>query len=180
MLQCNIASRARVFATYREVGENSLFNAQKSEICGMRAYKKYPNRRLYDIEESKYVTVEDIRKVILKGESITVVDSKTEKNLSRTVLMQIISEQEGDGHEPILTNRVLEQMVRFYGGAMQSIVGGYIEQSIMTFLEHQERYKKSVRDITSSDPLAMMRGAMEKNMDFWNKMTQTSRGPDKD
>ena len=61
----------------------------------MRAYKKYPNRRLYDIEESKYVTVEDIRMVILKGESITVVDSKTEKNLSRTVLMQIISEQEG-------------------------------------------------------------------------------------
>ncbi|MCS5584998.1 MAG: hypothetical protein NZ777_16000, partial [Pseudomonadales bacterium] len=74
----------------------------------------------------------------------------------------------------------LEQLVRFYGGAMQSIVGGYIEQSIMTFLEHQKRYKKSVRDITSSDPLAMMRRAMEQNMDFWNKMTQTSRGPDKD
>ena len=94
--------------------------------------------------------------------------------------MQIISEQEGEGHEPILTNRVLEQLVRFYGDAMQSIVGGYIEQSIMTFLEHQERYQKSVRDITSSDPLAMMRRAMEQNMDFWNKMTKTARGPEKD
>ncbi len=146
----------------------------------MRAYKKYPNRRLYDIEKSKYVTVEDIRKVILKGESITVVDSKTEKDLTRTVLMQIISEQAGEGHEPILTNSVLEQLVRFYGGAMQSIVGGYIEQSIKTFLEHQERYQKSVRDIASSDPPAMMRRAMEQNMDFWNKMTQTSRGPNKD
>jgi polyhydroxyalkanoate synthesis repressor PhaR len=180
MVQRNIISWASVFATYSEVGENSLFNAQKLEIRGMREYKKYPNRRLYDIEESKYVTVEDIRKIILKGESITVVDSKTEKDLTRTVLMQIISEQEGEGHEPILTNRVLEQLVRFYGDAMQSIVGGYIEQSIMTFLEHQERYQKSVRDISSSDPLAMMRRAMEQNMDFWNKMTQTSRGPDKD
>jgi polyhydroxyalkanoate synthesis repressor PhaR len=193
MLQRNITSWASVFATYREVGETSLFysivllncsaqlfNAQKSEIRGMREYKKYPNRRLYDIEESKYVTVEDIRKIILKGESITVADSKTGKDLTRTVLMQIISEQEGEGHEPILTNRVLEQLVRFYGDAMQSIVGGYIEQSIMTYLEHQERYQKSVRDITSSDPLAMMRRAMEQNMDFWNKMTQTARGPEKD
>jgi polyhydroxyalkanoate synthesis regulator protein len=94
--------------------------------------------------------------------------------------MQIISKQEGEGHEPILTNRVLEQLVRFYGDAMQSIVGVYIEQSIMTFMEHQERYQKSVRDIASSDPVAMMRRAMEQNMDFWNKMTQVSRGTDKD
>ena len=126
MLQCNIASRARVFATYREVGENSLFNAQKSEICGVRAYKKYPNRRLYDIEESKYVTVEDIRRIILKRESITVVDSKTEKDLTRTVLMQTISERECKGYEFTLKSRALEQLVRFYGGGMQSI---------MTFLE---------------------------------------------
>jgi len=89
----------------------------------MRQFKKYPNRRLYDIEESKYVTVEDIRKIILKGESITVVDSKTEKELTRTVLMQIISEQEAEGHEPILTNRVLEQLIRFYGDSMQSVFG---------------------------------------------------------
>jgi len=180
MMRRNIISRASMFASYIEVGENSLFNAPKPDICDMRKYKKYPNRRLYDIEKSKYVTVEDIRKFILKGESITVVDSKTEKDLTRTVLMQIISEQEGEGHEPILTNRVLEQLVRFYGDAMQSIVGVYIEQSIMTFMEHQERYQKSVRDITSSDPVTMMRRAMEKNMDFWNKMTQVSRGTDKD
>ncbi len=144
----------------------------------MRAFKKYPNRRLYDIEESKYVTVEDIRKLILKGESITVVDSKTEKDLTRTVLMQIISEQEGEGHEPILTNRVLEQLIRFYGSAMQSIVGRYIEQSITTFLEHQDRYQRSVRDLTSGDPLKLMRTAMEQNMEFWNRMATTSMRPE--
>ncbi len=145
----------------------------------MRAFKKYPNRRLYDIEESKYVTVEDIRKIILNGESISVVDSKTEKDLTRTVLMQIISEQEGEGHEPILTNRVLEQLIRFYGDAMQSIVGRYIEQSIMTFLEHQDRYQRSVRDLTSGDPLKLMRNAMEQNMEFWNRMAGSTLRPDR-
>jgi polyhydroxyalkanoate synthesis repressor PhaR len=81
----------------------------------MREFKKYPNRRLYDISQSKYVTVEDIRQIVLKGESIVVKDSKTEKNLTRAVLLQIIADQEDEGHEPILTNRVLEQLIRFYG-----------------------------------------------------------------
>ena len=145
----------------------------------MRDFKKYPNRRLYDIEESKYVTVEDIRKIILSGESISVVDSKTEKDLTRSVLMQIISEQEGEGHEPILTNRVLEQLVRIYGDAMQSSFGRYIEQSIMTFLEQQERYRRGVRDLTNADPMNLMRKAMEQNMEFWNRMPGTMRDQEK-
>ena len=146
----------------------------------MREYKKYPNRRLYDIQESKYVTVEDIRKLVLTGESISVVDSKTEKDLTRTVLMQIISEQEGEGHEPILTNRVLEQLIRFYGDAMQSVVGRYIEQSIMTFLDHQDRYQRSVRDLSVTEPLAVMRKAMEQNMEFWNRMARSTMDSNKE
>jgi polyhydroxyalkanoate synthesis repressor PhaR len=142
----------------------------------MRRFKKYPNRRLYDIEESKYVTVEDIRKIILKGESITVVDSKTEKDLTRTVLMQIISEQEAEGHEPILTNRVLEQLIRFYGDAMQSVFGKYIEQSITTFLDQQERYRRNMRDLSNVDPVGLMRSAMEQNMEFWNRLTRPPGG----
>lgn len=146
----------------------------------MREYKKYPNRRLYDISESKYVTVEDIRKIVLKGESISVVDSKTDKDLTRTVLMQIISEQEGEGHEPILTNRVLEQLIRFYGDAMQSVVGRYIEQSIMTFLDHQDRYQRSVRDLSGAEPLQLMRKAMEQNMEFWNRMSRSANDSSKE
>ena len=98
----------------------------------MREFKKYPNRRLYDIKESSYVTVEDIRKIVITGQTIQVSDSKTGKDLTRTVLLQIITEQEGEGHEPILTNRVLEQLIRFYGAPMQNVVGKYIEQSIHT------------------------------------------------
>ena len=93
--------------------------------------------------------------------------------------MQIISEQEGEGHEPILTNRVLEQLIRFYGDAMQSIVGRYIEQSITTFLDHQDRYQRSVRDLAGAEPLAMMRKAMEQNMEFWNRMARSATDPTK-
>ena len=99
---------------------------ENSEILSMLADKKAPNCRLYDIEKSKYVTVEDIRRIILKRESITLVDSKTEKDLTRSVLRQTISEQECKGYESTLKSRAREQLVRFYGGGMQSI---------MTFLE---------------------------------------------
>ena len=137
----------------------------------MRTYKKYPNRRLYDIEQSRYVTIEDIRKVILSGESISVSDSRTDKDLTRSVLMQIITEQEAEGHEPVLTDRALEQLIRFYGDAMQSVLGKYLEQSIMNFLEQQDRYRRNLRGLTSAEPLKLMKKAMEQNMEFWNRVT---------
>jgi polyhydroxyalkanoate synthesis repressor PhaR len=140
----------------------------------MREFKKYPNRRLYDIEESRYVTVEDLRKIVLSGESISVVDSKTNKDLTRIVLLQIISEQEGEGHEPILTNRVLEQLVRFYGDPVQGVVSRYIEQSIMTFLEHQEQYRLRLNEFSTAEPLNLMRKALEQNMEFWNKLASST------
>ena len=140
----------------------------------MREFKKYPNRRLYDIEESKYVTVEDIRKLVLKGEVIRVLDSKTEKDLTRSVLLQIITEQESEGHEPILTNRVLEQLIRFFGAPMQNVVSKYIEQSIKTFLEHEQNYRQRMQDFSPADPMGLMRKALEQNMEFWNRLTNSS------
>lgn len=140
----------------------------------MREFKKYPNRRLYDIQESKYVTVEDIRKLVLKGEVIRVLDSKTGKDLTRSVLLQIITEQESEGHEPILTNRVLEQLIRFYGAPMQNVVSKYIEQSIKTFLEHEQNYRQRMQDFSPADPMGLMRKALEQNMEFWNRLTNTS------
>ena len=140
----------------------------------MREFKKYPNRRLYDIKDSCYVTVEDIRKIVLKGETITVLDSKTEKDLTRTVLLQIITEQEGEGHEPILTNRVLEQLVRFYGAPMQNVVSRYIEQSITTFLDHQEKYRARIQDLSGAEPLEMMRKVLDQNMEFWNRLASST------
>ena len=99
----------------------------------MHILKKYPNRRLYDTEKSVYVTLEDVRRMILAKDPVKVLDSKTGKDLTRSVLLQIIAEQEAEGHEPLLTNKVLEQVVRFYGDSMQGVLGRYLEQSIMTF-----------------------------------------------
>ncbi|MBV1877459.1 MAG: polyhydroxyalkanoate synthesis repressor PhaR [Pseudomonadales bacterium] len=144
----------------------------------MREFKKYPNRRLYDIQESRYVTVEDIHKIILTGETISVLDSKSAKDLTRSVLLQIITEQEGAGDEPILTDKVLERLIQFYGIPMQRVVSQYIEQSVDTFIDHFEAYQYKVgdvaSDVASSEPRGLMSQVLEQNMDFWNGMVNST------
>ena len=128
----------------------------------MREFKKYPNRRLYDLEESRYVTIDDVRKFILRGESIHVSDSKDGTDITRQILLQILSDQEAAGHEPVLTNRVIEQVIRFYGDNVGSVVSRYIEQSILTFLEHQDQLRRRMREMNDLNPFNFMRQAMER------------------
>lgn len=128
----------------------------------MRELKKYPNRRLYDLTDSHYVTVDDVRKMILKGESIRVSDSKDGSNITRTILLQILSEQEAEGHEPVLTNRAIEQIIRFYGNNAGNVVSRYIEQSIVTFFEHQDQFRKRLREMSDLNPFNFMRQAVER------------------
>jgi len=127
----------------------------------MRRYKKYPNRRLYDQDKSTYVTVEDVRREIVLGESIEVRDSREDRDITRTVLLQILAEQEDQGHEPILTNRAIEQIIRFYGDRFGGVVSSYIEQGILTFLEHQDQYRERLRKMAEVNPLNVVRQAME-------------------
>jgi polyhydroxyalkanoate synthesis repressor PhaR len=128
----------------------------------VRELKKYPNRRLYDLTDSHYVTVDDVRRMILKGESIRVLDSKDGSDISRTILLQILAEQEAEGHEPVLTNRAIEQIIRFYGNNAGNIVSRYIEQSILTFFEHQDQFRKRLREMSDLNPFNFMRQAMER------------------
>ncbi len=128
----------------------------------MREFKKYPNRRLYDLEESRYVTVDDVRKFILRGDSIHVTDSKDGADITRQILLQILAEQEAAGHEPVLTNRVIEQVIRFYGDNVGSVVSRYIEQSVLTFLEHQDQLRRRMREMNDLNPFNFMRQAMER------------------
>ena len=128
----------------------------------MRELKKYPNRRLYDLTDSHYVTVEDVRRMILKGESIRVLDSKDSTDITRSILLQILAEQESEGHEPVLTNRAIEQIIRFYGNNAGNVVSRYIEQSILTFLEHQDQFRKRLREMSDLNPFNFMRQAMER------------------
>ena len=128
----------------------------------MRELKKYPNRRLYDLTDSHYVTVEDVRKMIIAGESIHVIDSKDSSDITRSILLQILTEQEAEGHEPVLTNRAIEQIIRFYGENFGSVVSRYIEQSILTFLEHQDQFRRRMREMSDLNPLNFVRQAMER------------------
>lgn len=127
----------------------------------MHNLKKYPNRRLYDMTESRYVTVDDVRRIIVKGESIRVEDSKNGEDITRSVLLQILSEQETEGHDSVLTNRAIEQIIRFYGDKMGGVVSRYIEQSIVSFLDHQEQFRSHLRQLNEMNPINLMRQALD-------------------
>lgn len=127
----------------------------------MHKLKKYPNRRLYDTTDSRYVTMEDARDLIVKGESIEVLDAKNGANITRWVLQQILAEQETEGHQAALTNRAIEQIIRFYGDRMGDVVSRYIEQSIVSFLDHQEQFRSNLRQLNEMNPLNLVRQAFE-------------------
>ncbi len=127
----------------------------------MHKLKKYPNRRLYDMTDSRYVTIDNVRDLIARGESIEVIDSKDDSDITRSVLLQILAEQEARGHGTVLTNRVIEQMIRFYGDQLGGVAARYIEQSIVAFLDHQEQMQNHLRQLNNMNPLTMMRQAFE-------------------
>lgn len=103
-----------------------------------RLIKKYPNRRLYDTQASAYITLADVKQLVLSGEEFTVVDAKSNEDLTRSILLQIILEEESGGI-PMFSTPVLMQIIRFYGNAMQGVMGSYLEKNIQAFMEIQER-----------------------------------------
>ena len=97
-----------------------------------RTIKKYPNRRLYDTVESRYITLDDIRALVLGRVDFVVIDKKSQGDITRSILLQVIAEQEHGG-EPLMSRDFLSQMIRSYGGAMRGMVGSYLEQSLKLF-----------------------------------------------
>ena len=127
----------------------------------MHRYKKYTNRRLYDLDSSKYVTLDDLRDVLLSGDSIQVTESSDGADITRGTLLQILAEQEAQGHEVVLTNIALEQIIRFYDQRFGGFVSSYIEQSMLLFLEHQDQYRTQMKNMTTLNPMNAMRQAMD-------------------
>jgi polyhydroxyalkanoate synthesis repressor PhaR len=103
-----------------------------------RVIKKYPNRRLYDTETSTYITLTDIRHLVMKSAEFVVRDAKTNEDLTRSILLQIILEEESGG-APMFTEAVLANIIRFYGNAMQSFMGTYLEKNVQTFMDLQTK-----------------------------------------
>ena len=133
-----------------------------------RVIKKYPNRRLYDTEISSYITIEDVRQLIVEGEEFEVRDARTGDDLTRCVLLQIIAEHEQDG-EPVLSTQLLGQIIRFYGDSLQSYMGSYLERSMQMFLDEQQMFRQQIGGMLGQTPWAMMNQLTERNLEQWKE-----------
>jgi polyhydroxyalkanoate synthesis repressor PhaR len=144
-------------------------------MTAKRVIKKYPNRRLYDTEISCYITIEDVRQLIVDGESFEVRDAKTGEDLTRQVLLQIITEHEQDG-QPMLSTQLLSQIIRFYGDSLQGFMGSYLDQSMQAFLEQQQQFRAQMAGSLGQTPWAMMNQLTERNMELWQQFQKTLVG----
>ncbi|MGV8941539.1 MAG: polyhydroxyalkanoate synthesis repressor PhaR [Lysobacter sp.] len=140
-------------------------------MSSKRVIKKYPNRRLYDTQISSYITIEDVRQLIVDGEEFEVVDARSGQDLTRQVLLQIITEHEQDG-EPMLSTQLLSQIIRFYGDSLQGYMGSYLEQSMQTFMDQQQQFRKQMGNMLGQTPWAMMNQLTERNMTMWKDLQQ--------
>lgn len=112
----------------------------------VRLIKKYPNRRLYDTRTSSYITLSDVKELVLNQEDFQVVDAKSGEDLTRSILLQIILEEESGG-VPMFSSDLLAQMIRFYGNAMQGMMGKYLENNIKAFADMQGKMQEQVRSM---------------------------------
>ena len=131
-----------------------------------RVLRNYANRRLYDSQESRHLTLDEVRQLIVDGESLRVEDAKTGEDLTRSVLLQIIVEREEAG-EPLLSAGLLEQLIRFYGGEMQGFLANYLERSVEAFSSRHEALREQFMRFVSENPVTEL---TRRNLALWEKM----------
>jgi len=131
--------------------------------------KKYANRRLYNTGTSTYVTLEDLAAMVKDGEDFLVYDAKTGDDITRSVLAQIIFEQENKAGQNLLPTTFLRQLIRFYGDSMQMVVPKYLEQSIDTLTREQEKFRKQLANTFSGTPFAPLEEHVRRNMELFQQ-----------
>lgn len=136
----------------------------------VRVIKKYPNRRLYDTAISSYITLADVKNLVLDGVEFEVVDAKTRADLTRTILLQIIAEEE-EGGEPIFSADLLSQVIRSYGGSEQNMLTSYLEKSMQLWAEQQRLFREQARSLMEGTPMSMLAQIAERNLAMWQAMT---------
>ncbi|MGQ7261808.1 polyhydroxyalkanoate synthesis repressor PhaR [Vreelandella sp. V005] len=156
----------------------------------MRVIRKYANRRLYDTQQSRYVTLEDLRRLIIEEEPFRVEDAKSREDLTRTILLSIIIEQEqADSEAEVFSNDLLAQLIRVYDMTSPLPLSRYLEQGTQLMLEQQKRLQSQWKQAMRNTPLEFMRELAEENMRFWQNTlnqpgqtseTQETKQPDKD
>ncbi len=136
-----------------------------------RVIKKYPNRRLYDTATSSYITLEDVKQLVVENVDVQVIDAKSQDDITRSVLLQIILEEESSG-APLFTYDVLTRLIRFYGNAMQGLMGGYLEKNLELFSQMQGKLQDQTRQMMSDSPMTQSKNLWADFMKFQGPAAQ--------
>ena len=132
--------------------------------------KKYPNRRLYDTSRSQYVNMDYIKTLVNERTDFNVVDSKSGDDVTKTILLQIISESETNEHQSLLTNKLLKQLIRFYGDPFQHNFAKYLENSVKLIAEQRSKVRSQLEQ--AADPFTMMASLANRNMEVFKEMQE--------
>lgn len=160
---------------------------RRSQMNDVRVLKKYPNRRLYDTEISRYITLEEVRQLVLNHVPFRVEDKRTHEDITRSILLQVIAEQEQGGN-PIFTVDLLTFIIRFYGDPMQSSISRYLELSLQLFMQQQQHFTEQLRQkLGATQPLMTIKEMAERQVPLWRTVRREfirnlarSRGPQAD
>jgi len=134
-----------------------------------RVIKKYPNRRLYDTVESRYITLADVKDLVVKKVEFTVVDKKSGDDITRSILLQVISEQEQQG-EAIMSQDFLSQVIRSYGKVVPGFMANYLEQTTKLFMVQQQNLRGQVKRVVGVDPILAVADVAQKNFNRWKAL----------
>jgi len=134
-----------------------------------RVIKKYPNRRLYDTEESRYITLADIRSLVNERVDFIVVEKKTGNDITTQILLQVITDQESQGNT-ILSRNFLSQIINSYGTGMQGMVAGYLEQSMNLFMQQRKQIRERIKNVIDMDPTGIISGIATRNYNRWRSI----------
>ena len=136
-----------------------------------RVIRKYPNRRLYDTVESRYVTLADVRRLVVERVDFVVLDRKTQQDITRSILLQVIAEQEGGG-ESLMSRDFLSQVIRSYGNGLQEFVGRYLDESLRLFTREQRDLRERFRSVVGVDPVETVTAVAQKNYQRWKAVQE--------
>lgn len=151
--------------------------AVSDEEQAIRIIKKYPNRRLYDTESSCYITLTEVRELVVNEVAFKVVEQKSGEDITRSILLQIILEQESETN-PLFSNDNLQRFIRYYGSAPQEGFSEFMGQSLQFFHDQQHEFGKAFEGLAGQNPMSMWTDMTRKNMDTWSQMMGLS-GADK-
>ena len=134
-----------------------------------RIIKKYPNRRVYDTHLSKYIKIDDIRDMVIDGTEFQVIDTQTKKDVTRSVLLQIILEQESDNN-PLFTSENLQHFIRYYGNNHGEMFSTYLSQSLTFFSQQQEQMNQQFVELFKQNPVDSFTQFNQKGVEMWQDM----------